>query len=213
MPQEININKLGVFLDGWADLAEGKGDKAEKVRQDILKQLESREMPEVETTSQKGYVDVTKGRREYIIVSTFPGATTAIYITQHGKDLYASWRSFMRPVINLNLMIILIVVAFVWGLVAGASNPSSGAAVLLLGGWAVGFIGLCILVGIAGYVMKQNVLAFFFIEPNHFDGDDVMAMNLSVHYSVLRALDKAGIDSAKLRLKSDFKTGRRGDIM
>jgi len=56
-------------------------------------------------------------------------------------------------------------------------------------------------------------LAYFFIEPNVFDAEDITAMSLSVHKSVLRALDSAGIDSSKLRLKQDFKGGRRDQVV
>jgi hypothetical protein len=213
MPERININKLGSFLDGWAELIEGKGAKAEKVREEVLKLLQSREMPDVETANKEGYVTEAYGsRREYVITSTFPGVTTAIYIAQHGKDLYASWRSYMRLILNTQLLIILGGISFMFGFIYMANNPSSGG-LSLFGSWIGGFVLLCVLVGAAGYAIKNNVLTYFFVEPNYFDIDDVTAMNLSVHYSVLRALDKAGIDSAKLRLKQDFKAGRRENVM
>jgi hypothetical protein len=59
--------------------------------------------------------------------------------------------------------------------------------------------------------MKRYSLAYFFVEPTYFDADDITAMGLAVHSSILRALDIVGIESAKLRLKQDFKTNRRGD--
>ena len=54
-------------------------------------------------------------------------------------------------------------------------------------------------------------MAFFVIEPNLFDADDITAMSLTAHKSLLRAMDSSGIDMSKLRLKQDFQGGRRGE--
>ncbi len=67
------------------------------------------------------------------------------------------------------------------------------------------------LIAIAGRILKGNFLAFFFIEPNVFDAEDITAMSLSAHKSLIRALDNTGIDVTKLRLKQNFKGGRRGE--
>ncbi len=68
-----------------------------------------------------------------------------------------------------------------------------------------------ILLGIAGRIIKGRFFAYFFIEPNVFDAEDITAMSLSVHKSIIRSLDDAGIDISKLRVKQTFRGGRRGD--
>lgn len=46
-----------------------------------------------------------------------------------------------------------------------------------------------------------------------FDAEDITAMGLSVHKTIIRCLDTAGIDISKLRLKRDFKGGRRDETV
>jgi len=80
-------------------------------------------------------------------------------------------------------------------------------------GWIGATIGFAILaaviLGVAGRVLKGSFWAYFFIEPSLFDAEDITAMSLSAHKSLLRALDSVGIESSKLRIKQDFKGGRR----
>jgi hypothetical protein len=66
---------------------------------------------------------------------------------------------------------------------------------------------------LVGIIFRRSPLVFLFREPSIFDADDITAMNLSVHKSMLRALDQEGIDSSKLRLKGEFKGGRRQDTI
>jgi hypothetical protein len=73
--------------------------------------------------------------------------------------------------------------------------------------------GLIVLLFIIGLLFKKSALYFITIQPNLFDAEDIAAMSLSVHRSVLRALDNTGIDTSKLRLKSKFTGGRRNEEM
>ncbi len=219
----INVNKLGFYLDGWADLVEGMGSKFEEVRSGVLKQLEGRNMPDILVGNREGYVSlVSKDRRIYVVSTTDPGATTTIYVAQHGKDLYASWRTWIEQVLNVQLLQIVGVVCGVLGFLTGGLRSSTdffrnAQSTISITGWVTSTIGLlilaAILIAIAGRVVKGSFLAFFFIEPNMFDAEDITAMSLSVHKSLLRALDTSGIDISKLRLKRDFKGGRRGDAV
>lgn len=209
----INVKRLGFFLDGWADIIEGKGSKANLVRRDVLAQLEARGMPDINSGNRKGFANtVASEYRDYVSTETYPGVVTLIYISQHGKDLYASWRTYIRPVANTAVLFALGAISLFFGImvVANSYNGSGGA---FFGGWIVSFIILALMVAFAGYIVRRDPIAFFLVDPSYFDIDDITAMDLSVHYSVLRALDKAGITTAKLRLKRDFKTGRKGDIV
>jgi hypothetical protein len=75
------------------------------------------------------------------------------------------------------------------------------------------FILGAIVIGVISRLIRGNFMAFFFIEPNIFDAEDITAMSLSTHKSILRALDTTGIDITKLRLKRDFKGGRLGETV
>jgi hypothetical protein len=80
-------------------------------------------------------------------------------------------------------------------------------------GWVLATLGFLILfvflMATVGRLIKGDNLAYFFIEPSWFDAEDITAMGLSVHKSILRSLDASGIDISKLRLKQTFKGGRR----
>jgi hypothetical protein len=220
-PNSINVNALGYFLDGWADIVEGMGDKVETVRANVLNELHNREMPEIQVNKMTGVVSLTSNqRRPYLITTTAPGATTAINISKHGKDLFASWKTFIRPVLNQKVIFITLGICAFLGLITGGVDSGGmfgGGPSFSFGGWISSTILFLILaaaiLGFGGRIFKGSFLAFFFVEPNLFDADDITAMSLSTHKSILRALDGAGIDVSKLRLKQDFKGGRRDEVV
>jgi hypothetical protein len=73
------------------------------------------------------------------------------------------------------------------------------------------FAFLASLMAKAGRLFKGDYLADFFIEPSWFDAEDITAMRLPVHKSILRALDASGIDISKQRLRQTFKGVWRGE--
>lgn len=213
-PNSINVNALGYFLDGWADIIEGMGEKVETVRANVLNELHNREMPEIQVSKMTGIVSVASNqRRPYLITTTAPGATTAINISKHGKDLFVSWKTFIRPVINQSVIFATLGICILLGIIINVGGGPS----FSFGGWISSTILLAILAGLilgfGGRIFKGSFLAFFFVEPNIFDADDITAMGLSTHKSILRALDGAGIDVSKLRLKQEFKGGRRDEVV
>ena len=220
LPKE-DVNNLGYFLDGWADLIEGMGEKAEEVRQKVITGLTDRKMPSIYPIEVDGFASMTGSElRHYLLSTTRPGATTAIYVGKHGVDLYASWRTFIHPVFNLKVIGAFLLVAAGLGLMIGGIDRGTdwyGRATtsFSFSGWLLTTLFIlfvtCVLAAIAGRIFKGSFMAFFFIEPNIFDAEDITAMSLSAHKSLLRALDNSGIDVTKLRLKREFKGGRRGE--
>jgi hypothetical protein len=73
--------------------------------------------------------------------------------------------------------------------------------------------GILVMAAIVGLIIRKNLLAFILKEPSIFDADDIIAMNLSVHKTMLRVLDEVGIDNSKLRLKGQYKSGRSGEVV
>ena len=221
-PAKTNVNNLGYFLDGWADLIEDRGDKAQEARQLVFQYLKERNMPDITVAQRTGVVDSDSGMRAYNITTTHPGATTAIYVGQHGKDLYVSWRTFIAPVFNAWVWLLPVIAAaigiYVWyqiderlrGFLFSSFSSGSDS-----GSIVVGFLTFLIVlfaelyfVGWLGRMTKGSTAAYFFIEPNLFDAEDITAMSFAAHKSILRALDKTGIDTSQLRLKQQFKGGR-----
>lgn len=62
-----------------------------------------------------------------------------------------------------------------------------------------------------GRLLKGDPLAFITIETSLFDSDNIGALNMTVHKTLIRTLDNSGIDISNLRLKRDFKGGRRDE--
>lgn len=235
----IPLNQIGFFIDGWADLVENGNEHTSKVQEEVYQILTSRNMPDVEVkraTGSVGMLSFDTSRRDYTITTTHPGATTTVYIAPHGNDLYVSWATYIRPILNKKLFLILLAIAVGPGLCvilsafAGSltnigrslsESPIGGAGTLVgtlvtlacCGGFVL-YVILAIfafetvVVGMASYFVKGNAITFFLIEPSVFDADDIAAMSLSVHKSILKALDKIGIDTSHLRLKQQFKRGR-----
>lgn len=224
----VNVNNLGVFLDGWADLVEERGDKAQEARDLVYQYLRERNMPEVAVEQKDGVVGLLSAKRPYNLTTTHPGATTALYISQHGRDLYVSWRTYRKAVLH-NRLKIAVIVALVIGLYflyqgysritsSFFSAPSTLNILLAILPMALGVaIGVLItefiLLGLWGHYIKGDARALFFVEPNLFDADDITAMSFSAHKSILRALDKIGINTDQLRLKQTFKGGRTDETV
>jgi hypothetical protein len=215
-----DVNKLGYFLDGWAEIIEGMAGKEVEVRNTVLEGLKNREMPEIGIQSKRGVVQlIGSAVREYIINTTDPGVTTAVYIAKHGKDLYASWKTFIRPVIDKPILVVTLTICALLGLIVGGIDRSnsfySSTETFSFGGWIgwtiVFLIIAGILLGFAGRILRGNALAFFFVEPTIFDADDIAALSISVHKTILRSLDQSGIDVSKLLIKQSLKGGRRGE--
>ena len=59
-----------------------------------------------------------------------------------------------------------------------------------------------------GIMRHGHPLAYFLAIPNIFDADDAIALSLSVHKTVVHALDKAGIDTTALHSRASTTKGR-----
>jgi len=229
-PEKVYGSQLGRYMDGWADLIEGMGEEAEGVRAIVLEELKERNMPDVtiKAVTMKEGITSSKSHREYIITTTFPGVTTTICVEKHGCDLFASWRTFIRTTINGDLIEIYVGIALVLeaiGYIMLNWPGSLGQLVEKIGEdisnnnlfvkeilyFIPIFLVILFLAAVAGVVMKQNLVAFILKEPSLFDQEDMMAMSFTVHKTLLHALDTAGIDMSKLRVKGEFKAGRRGE--
>lgn len=210
----LNTNALGTYLDGWADLAEGMGEKQPDVYKLVFQQLKDRHMPEVSLAFKKGHAGEldTSEKRPYIVAKTSPGAITTIYVGKHGDDLYISWRSFIKPVLNWMIGVIIFIALLVG---SGAAQRVSNWFVtdfqVFLGAFIVALIVETGLVGLLGVYLKRDPFAFFFKKVTVLDAEDITAMNLSIHKTIFRALDNTGIDVSKLRIKEKFSGGRKGE--
>jgi hypothetical protein len=246
----IKLSRLGLRIDGWADLVEGAGGKATVALQAVTDTMKRRGMPAVEIKPDNAAPNaISSKRRPYVLVEMPNGASVTAYLGQYGSDLYASWDLYIRPKLETRTVIIILVLSLLsvipgslCGSVSSFSflgqlgkllNPQSifgggGGGANLTGYYfavifsllclsGVGFLAsvifLAFLVAVAGYVVKGNWLAFFIKELTPFDADDIGAMGLAVHKSVVLALDSVGVSIKTLRLKEVFKAGGQGRLI
>ena len=228
--RKFSLSNIGIFIDRWGDVIEGRAELADSIRADVYQTLRDKHMPDVRVEPVKANVGFLSENRPYIITTTSPGVTTAIYIARHGKDLYVSWRTHVRGVINWRLLAVLAAMAllptlcispclFVANLATSITNPfgngpnlgSIGSAIAPLIGIGFGFfLTELLLVALAGYFFRGNFLIFFFVEPTIFDAEDVAAMSLSAHKAIQNAVEKAGVH-ASLLAKTTFRAGRKSE--
>ena len=216
---EINVNQLGEFIDGWWDLIEGLGEQSTAIRSTLKQHVDQRNLPNVTSEERIGYVTRfgpgSEEKRHYLILRMNPGITTAIHVGARGNDLYVTWRTHIRSVVNRWLMVWVLAIAAGLGLITGGMPWlfASGEPIFSLGGFLISsliflVVELALIVG-AGWLRHRNYWAFFFIEARLFDADNAIAMSISAHQSLLHALGEAGVDMNMLRSKNNFRSGRR----
>ena len=101
---------------------------------------------------------------------------------KHGKDLYTSWRTFIMPVLNWPVIVVMLVIAGTLGIIALANEVNVREFSddfnyfdewFSFTGWILRSLLFLLfeflIVAVAGRVMKGNFLAYFFIEPTIFD--------------------------------------------
>ncbi len=212
------LSGLGERIDGWADLVEGAGDRALDVASAFHERISARQMPDVTHESANLSTSSILGRRRpYQLIRTPTGATLAVYIGSFGKDLYISWDLFIRTVWNMTVIWGILGSAAFLGLFSARETDLWGRSSFSFSSWIISTIGLSILfaflVACAGFMLRRGFFGFFVKELDFFDADDITAMALAVHKSLLQAADTVGIDIHLLRVKEQFRGGRRDRLI
>jgi hypothetical protein len=221
---KTHIDRMGDRIDGWADLIENAGDRADTLFQFVQQRLGERGMPAIAHYDQTLTVGgLISEQRRYHLVLHQVGAAIAVYVSGFGRDLYVSWDLFISQIWKPKTILIILAVAGVIsfpgfiGLVGGDRRNILVGLFLGFMAWLFGTImntiGISILVGVAGLVLKRSFWGFFREEYNHFRADDITAMTLAVHHSLLEGLDSIGVDRALIRPKEQFRAGRRERII
>lgn len=231
-----NVNNLGYFLDGWTELVEGMASDASKVHLMIFDALTEKAMPDVKVEQVRGTTGLFNfEERVHTINSTHPGATTTVYVSPHSSDLLISWSSYLRPIANKKLWLLMIVSSIVIGVMGSCPYAMSGISfpeieafqdfqvwvqsaifTLALGcGLSTAITVFAIelfIVLLLGHLVRGMPNYYFFVEPTVFDAYDVAGMNLTIHKTILSILDQLGVDKALLRRKEQFQR-KRGEAV
>ena len=221
----IPIADLGTRLDGWADILLGAGAQAQMVAESFEQQLLAQNMPVVkivpETLTPGGW---SGKRRSYYLVQIEPGASMAVYINRFGENLYLAWDMYVRPIIRWPILVIALCLIFALPALAcfvgyngdfltrlayaGVGGSTALLIITLLCSPAAG-VGLLFGAGLIGLIQRGNATAFFIKEIDTFTADDITAMMMSVHKTLLAALDEAGLKTDLLHEKDRFFAGQR----
>lgn len=234
----FNLGRIGVLIDRWANLFPGMANQVPEAQAYLLLELNERKLPVASIQTVKAHAGlmsqvtsmVSGGyERPYVVIQTDPGVVCALYIASYGNDLYASWRTHVRGVLNRRLFLLLAAAAAVpslcispclllfgtiqqgFSLFGGGSQTNlmtSIAPILFI--FAGLFVTGLFLLAFAGYFLQGNILYYFFVEPDIFDAEDVTALSMAAHQSLVNAVNKIGIDITKIEPKK-FNSGRRSE--
>jgi hypothetical protein len=220
----------GIYLDGWADLVEGRGELVDDVNRRLYDNLVARQMPDVDVVAQdiKNREIQVNQTRYYTLTATYPKGTTYAHIGRQGQDLLVSWRTFHRPMANMATWLTIGTISLLAAFIGGSLfRRALGIRVmgerifpetpLFLGCFlptlAVTLLIMIFIFGLAGQIRYGDATYYFIRIPTLFDADDLSGMSMAVHKAMLRSLDEVGINQDMLRLKRDFTAGRRGETL
>jgi len=215
----IRFSQLGERLDGWADLVDGAGSQAEQTQAIFQQLMVERGIPWMTTLPVTISAEGLTGERR-LFTNAFhnAGATITVYIGRAGKDLYLAWDAFIRDVYNW-WVILGIIVSSVLLAIPTALSPGyfGGGSNFDFIRWVAGVIGwglfLTLLVRVTGKILKGKASWYLKNYINEFVADDITAMMLATHHSILQATDLVGIDRSLLRAKEHFKAGQRDRLI
>lgn len=219
--KKINLNRIGYYLDGWADIVEGKGDLAPEVQENLLLDLKDREMPVNSLEIKNGFLNKFSERREFIVANIYPEINTLITINKQGKDLFVAWRTWLAPRLNIPLLKWMLFISLFIGVFGGWCEKTTRflnyrlyihfALPEMIQNALLMLLFEILFIGFGSMITSGGFFDFFILRIYVFNYDDISAMSLSIHTCLLRSLDNAGIDVSKLRIKQRFTTGRRGE--
>ena len=204
-PAAPSIGKLGARVDGWADLASGAGEKAEAVRAAFVESMNARAADGVSVEK------VDFGANGPTMVVKCAAGSVAVQASGRGADLFLAWSLYVPRVLKMKMLGILAGVAFAASFLTALGMVSNFGYFLV--NWIFGtinwFMPVTILAMVAGYVWKGSFWFFFMEEPSEAGQDQLAALVLAVHHSLMEAAAAAGVDTGGLRDKKVFVAGSR----
>jgi hypothetical protein len=204
LPSAHSLDGLGVRVDHWAGLIPGGAEKCTEVEENIATELKAREFPMVNVERAEFGDGMVK--KAYQVVRG-PAGSVAVHTSAMGKDLLISWSTHVRRSPNWPMIAILAAIAF--GISFLTSLGGIGNFGYFLVNWIFGtfnwLLPVTLLALIAGYVWKGNLWYFFMTGPSEMAKDELVALAMSVHNSLMSAAQKAGLEVDQLPEKRRFQ--------
>jgi len=203
------LGRYGYFQQTWADTIEDNGDIAEQFKATFWELLLERHgLEKVVFSSQE---KILAGRWRQLEVARSGLATAIISVNDYGKDLYLSWRVFIkRPFAMWKIVafVILNILPLILRLLAVAAYQSGrGSIILRYYDWlslssiaviALAFVWtVVILGGVIGLFRSNDIFIFFRASIREFHWDDLYALAITVDKVMRETADKLDL-KAKL---------------
>lgn len=229
----ININKLGVRIDGCANLVEDAVDKRDSARQQSEGIVRGIDLPNTSTRPSHlnlnrlgdrvdGWADLISGigdkesevknRVVQIITPKLPAYVTLKQASI--SDPYGKKREYIVLEMQNGATITIYVKAsggdlyVTWSLYVKPMLNTRGCLINSLLTILTGGIYLILYIALHAIVQVNPQIALFKV-LSEFDADDITTITLLVHQSLLASLDAVGIQAQVLRVKEQFAAGRR----
>ena len=210
--------QTGDLVDMWADLIEGHASNAQAFWNAYSASFSNREAGARRQVQKLSSTGIFPPSREMEFVKR-QGVTITVYVATQGRDLYVSWRAFIQAQISglkIGLWIViclLLALPFSFTEVVGnyyweTERKVNTSTLLILFVAILAVTGIWIL--LVGFFRRRG--DFFSLLRkglSELQIDEIIALSGAVHYSVLAAADKVGIDTTKLQAREPFYTSRQ----
>jgi hypothetical protein len=194
------IERLGVRADGWMDLIAGEAGKAAEIEKTFVDELKARDIPLVNIDRME--FNAGFNMKPYL-VAHHPAGAVAVNVEAVGKDLVCSWALYTPQIPNWKMIGILAGIAF--GVSFLTSLGTIGNFGFFFVQWVFGTFGwlwqVALVALLAGQIWKGSWQHFFLVGASDSTKESLAVLVLAVHQSLLAAVEKAGLDSSRLRGK------------
>ena len=212
------INSLGYRVEMWGELIDGRAEDLGKFWKAFYDAFKSRKVSceSLKWKDVSAYGFFSDKTREVMQIRRNP-VTITVYMATQGKDLYISWRSFLKSSISvakvgmfvaLGVLIFLFLTGVLNSLPTNQLNPQYQTrvnTVVAINALVAAVVVLFPLV-MFGFSNTGDPLGYLRAGYSSMVDDDLLALSTAVHRSLMEAADKLDIDTAKLTVREPFYT-------
>lgn len=203
-------------------LLDNLGQRAEELVQNVSNRFQERSIPDTQIGWRQltGQGVLVEQRRFFFLRRGI--TTVALYVNQHGRDLYISVVTYVKgPISNVRVAILALMLLFQLYFMFGFANTATGIlnsfGSSLLGGYGganagallpimlccIGPLGMIntlalavgLIASVYAWLKNKDFLSLLRTPPNEFQVDDIIALEKSVEETVRQSLDAIGIDA------------------
>jgi hypothetical protein len=221
---KFQFDEVGTLIDMWADMLVDHADDGQTFALHLITHLKTHQGKNIEIKVDKLHTTgILADQREMLFVER-ANVIIAIYIAKQGKDLYTSWRAFLKLSEDWIKIVLSMLVLMVLGfflrepvqIVMGYGTrtlPDLEALVVVIVTMIVSAIPIFLLF-LWGYYRRDGDMFAFYRRPiTEFHIDDILSMTNYVHNGVIAAADAIGVEEAQLEVREPlFKKRRRPRI-